>query len=91
VDARRVSIVTEPNTDFWQRSYYGFRNDNAPALLLQARRNFTFTVRASFRYRRQFDQCGLVVYLDSENWFKASIENETSEFARLGSVVTNNG
>lgn len=26
-----VHIATEPNTDFWQRSCYGFRNDNAPA------------------------------------------------------------
>ena len=29
-----VKIITEPNTDFWQRTYYGFQNDNAPALLL---------------------------------------------------------
>lgn len=25
-----VSIRTEPFTDLWQRTYYGFRNDNAP-------------------------------------------------------------
>ena len=28
-----ITITTDPNTDFWQRNYYGFRNDNAPALL----------------------------------------------------------
>lgn len=86
-----VTITTEPGTDFWQRSYYGFRNDNAHALLLKRGDNFTFTTKASFTYQTRFDQCGLIVYLDSENWFKASIEYENSAFSRLGSVVTNRG
>ncbi len=86
-----VEIITEPGTDFWQRTFYGFRNDNAPALLLESAENFTFTTRVTFDYRRQFDQCGLIVYIDSQNWFKASIEHENEDFARLGSVVTNNG
>lgn len=29
-----VAITTDPGTDLWQRTYYGFPNDNAPALLL---------------------------------------------------------
>lgn len=86
-----VSITTEPGTDFWQRSYYGFRNDNAPALQIESGDNFTFTTKVSFDYKTQFDQCGLIIYLDSDNWFKASIEYENAEFSRLGSVVTNLG
>jgi len=31
------------------------------------------------------------MYLDSENWLKASVEFENSRFQHLGSVVTNNG
>ena len=30
----RVEIITEPHTDLWQRTYYHFRNDNAPVLQL---------------------------------------------------------
>jgi len=88
---KSVKLTTDPNTDFWQRSYYGFRNDNAPALLMQSDDNFTFTVKASFEYRERYDQCGVIVYINGENWFKASIEYETTEFSRLGSVVTNLG
>ena len=33
----------------------------------------------------------MVLYLDSENWLKASIEYENEEFQHLGSVVTNHG
>lgn len=28
----KIKIVTEPGTDLWQRTYYGFQNDNAPVL-----------------------------------------------------------
>jgi regulation of enolase protein 1 (concanavalin A-like superfamily) len=86
-----VKVITDPGTDFWQRSYYGFRNNNAPALLFESKENFTFTVKASFEYQGKYDQCGLIIYLDSENWFKASIEYESEAFSRLGSVVTNLG
>jgi len=86
-----VRITTDPNTDFWQRSYYGFRNDNAPALLLKSSENFTFTMKVSFDYKNRFDQCGVILYLDNENWFKASVEYENESFSRLGSVVTNLG
>ena len=30
VDAEFVRFTTSPGTDLWQRTYYGFRNDNAP-------------------------------------------------------------
>ncbi len=91
VDGASVAFTTTPNTDFWQRTYYGFRNDNAPALLLEITSNVALTVRAAFDYQRRFDQAGLLVYLDSENWAKAAIEFEDEEVSRLGSVVTNGG
>ena len=52
---------------------------------------FSFTVKTQFESKRRFDQCGIVMYLDSENWLKASIEYENEAFQHLGSVVTNNG
>ena len=91
VTTESVKIRTEPNTDLWQRSYYGFRRDNVPALLLENNSDFTFTVRVTFEYLERFDQCGLIIYGDSEHWFKASIEYEDANISRLGSVVTNCG
>ena len=29
----RITITTMPRTDLWQRTYYHFRNDNAPVLI----------------------------------------------------------
>ena len=88
----KVEIITAPHTDLWQRTYYHFRNDNAPVLQLETdEKFFSFAVKTQFCSKHRFDQCGVVVYLDSENWLKASIEYENEDFQHLGSVVTNNG
>lgn len=88
----RIEIVTDPCTDLWQRTYYHFRNDNAPVLQLTTREQFfSFVVKTEFDSKHRFDQCGVVMYLDCENWLKASIEYENEEFSHLGSVVTNSG
>lgn len=88
----KIEIITAPHTDLWQRTYYHFRNDNAPALQMEtAEKFFSFTVKTAFESRHRFDQCGIVIYLDSDNWLKGSIEYENERFSHLGSVVTNNG
>ena len=53
---------------------------------------FSFVVKTDFaQSKHRFDQCGIVLYLDSENWLKASVEYETETLQHLGSVVTNDG
>jgi len=89
----RIEIITEPGTDLWQRTYYHFRNDNAPVLQMETEdKYFSFVVKTDFtESHHRFDQCGIVMYLDSDNWLKASVEYENDEFQHLGSVVTNHG
>ena len=92
VSEDKVEIVTKPYTDLWQRTYYRFRNDNAPVLQMETEEKFfSFIVKTSFESKHRFDQCGVVMYLDSENWLKASIEYEDQRSQHLGSVVTNLG
>lgn len=88
-----VTVTTSPHTDLWQRTYYHFQNDNAPVFQMETEeRYFSFVVKTEFTDTHQrFDQCGIVMYLDSENWLKASVEYENEEFQHLGSVVTNQG
>lgn len=88
----KVEIITEPYTDLWQRTYYHFRNDSAPVLQISTdEKYFSFIVKTEFESKNRFDQCGVVMYLDSENWLKGSIEYENEQFQHLGSVVTNMG
>ena len=92
-DNGKIEIITKPNTDLWQRTYYHFQNDNAPVYQMETSdKYFSFVVKTEFDDSHQrFDQCGIVLYLDSENWLKASIEYENDSFQHLGSVVTNHG
>ena len=88
----RIEIITSPHTDLWQRTYYHFRNDNAPVLQMStAEKYFSFVVKTEFESKHRFDQCGVVMYLDSDNWLKASVEYENEKFQHLVSVVTNHG
>ena len=92
IEENKIEIITKPFTDLWQRTYYHFRNDNAPVLQMETSElYFSFVVKTSFESKHRFDQCGVVMYLDSENGLKASIEYENEKFQHLGSVVTNNG
>ena len=93
VSSSRIEITTEPGTDLWQRTYYHFRNDNAPMLLMTTKEKyFSFVVKTDFTSsHHRFDQCGIALYLNSDNWLKASVEFENESFQHLGSVVTNNG
>ncbi|MCB6413607.1 DUF1349 domain-containing protein [Dorea acetigenes] len=89
----KITITTKPHTDLWQRTYYHFQNDNAPVLQMETEEKyFSFVVRTEFEEsHHRFDQCGIVMYLDSENWLKASVEYKNDVFQYLGSVVTNHG
>ena len=92
IEEGQITVLTAPYTDLWQRTYYGFQNDNAPVLQMEtAEQYFSFTVKTEFDSKRRFDQCGVVLYLDSGNWLKASSEYEDGRIQRLGSVVTNRG
>lgn len=89
----RLEVVTKPHTDLWQRTYYHFQNDNAPVFQMETEEPyFSFVVKTEFfESSRRFDQCGVVLYLDSENWLKGSVEYENQEYQHLGTVVTNQG
>ncbi len=86
-----LEIWTDSNTDFWQRTHYGFRNDNGHCLLQDVTGDFSLTTQVAFKPQGKYDQCGLVLRLDEDNWIKASTEYISPENSKLGSVVTNLG
>ena len=45
----KIELVTKPRTDLWQRTYYHFRNDNAPVLQMSTdEKFFSFVVKTEF-------------------------------------------
>jgi uncharacterized protein len=84
-------MITQPETDFWQGTHYGFRRDDGHCLLTRLDGDFALSTQVTFTPKAEYDQCGLMVRLDAENWIKMSIEYGMDATSRLGSVVTNLG
>ena len=91
IEGETIRFKTNPETDFWQKTHYGFERDNGHCLLTNVNSDFSMTVKTRFFPTKQYDQCGLFVRIDKDNWIKTSTEYEDSHHSRLGSVVTNLG
>ncbi|HYF62810.1 MAG TPA: DUF1349 domain-containing protein [Herpetosiphonaceae bacterium] len=88
---RELELTTRPDTDYWQRTHYGFRRDNGHFFFTAAAGDFSLTARLQFQPVAQYDQCGVMCRVDQDSWIKASVEYEPHGLSRLGSVVTNRG
>lgn len=86
-----LEIWTMPQTDFWQRTHYGFRNDNGHCLFREVTGDFSMMTQVEFHPTALYDQCGLILRVDENNWIKTSTEYISAENSKLGSVVTNLG
>jgi hypothetical protein len=86
-----LNLTTTRDTDYWQRTHYGFQRDNGHFFATAVHGDFVLSARLTSEPNAQYDQCGLLVRANSESWVKCSAEYETATHSRLGSVVTNHG
>jgi regulation of enolase protein 1 (concanavalin A-like superfamily) len=93
VDPLTSRLVIHPasQTDFWQRTHYGFRVDNGHLLYTEVSGDAVITARIHSFPVHQFDQAGLMVRFSDECWLKTSVEFEPDGASHLGAVVTNYG
>ncbi len=87
----QLQISPDPNTDFWQRTHYGFQADNGHFLYTNIQGNFVLETHVICDFSHQYDQAGLMVYVSDQCWVKTSVEFEPNESNKLGVVVTNHG
>ncbi|GAB4374870.1 MAG: DUF1349 domain-containing protein [Elainellaceae cyanobacterium] len=86
-------LVIEPDaqTDYWQKTHYGFAVDNGHFLYLPVDGDFVLSTQVRFYPVHQYDQAGLMVRFSADRWLKTSVEFEPDEPDRLGAVVTRHG
>src|SRR4051812_6491438 len=86
LDTERQVLRVEPDaeTDFWQRTHYGFRVDNGHFLFASVPGPFGLLTRVRFQPAHQYDQAGLMVRLSENCWLKTSVEYEPAATNRLG-------
>ncbi len=91
IGGKSIEFMTMPDTDFWQRTYCGSGRNNGHAFLTHLWADFSMTVVTEFYFENSLDQIGVLIYIDENNWAKASLAYQDEAFGLLGSVVTNGG
>jgi len=81
-------VTTADQSDFWNRTGYGFTHTTGHALLREFPAGSAMEVEFSARWTHEFDQAGLFLHADSEHWVKAGVEFADGVLG-LGAVVTN--
>lgn len=87
IENNTLSMNVTPQSDYWRISHYGFTVDDAPFLYTLRGGEFEVKVKISGNYTTRFDQSGLMLRIDHENYIKAGIEFLDGKY-NLSTVVT---
>jgi hypothetical protein len=87
VEKDRITFQVLPKTDFWQITHYGFSRTDGNCLVADIDEDICFSVKVKMNYMSEFDQCGIIVYLNDDNFAKLCVENQLKTKNKLGSVV----
>ena len=80
-------MFVTPQSDYWRISHYGFTVDDAPFYHSTYGGEFEVKVKITGDYQARFDQAGLMLRIDHENYIKTGIEFVDGKF-NLSTVVT---
>ena len=83
----RLEMDVTPQSDYWRISHYGFTVDDAPFLYTLRGGEFEVKVKISGDYKVRFDQAGLMLRIDKENYIKTGIEYVDGKY-NISAVVT---
>ncbi|MCM3789900.1 DUF1349 domain-containing protein [Domibacillus indicus] len=84
-------IRTDKQTDFWQKTHYGFEADNGHFLYYDVNEDFRLTTKVHSKPKNRYDQAGLMVRYSKDTWIKTSVEYIPGGKSKLGAVVTKHG
>lgn len=87
INGGTLTMDVTPNSDYWRISHYGFTVDDAPFYYAEYGGEFEAKVKISGDYKVRFDQAGMMIRLDHENYIKTGIEFVDGKY-NLSTVVT---
>ena len=87
VEDKTLTMSVTPQSDYWRISHYGFTVDDAPFYYATYGGEFEAKVKITGDYKVRFDQAGLMLRIDHENYIKAGIEFVDGKY-NLSTVVT---
>jgi regulation of enolase protein 1 (concanavalin A-like superfamily) len=82
-----LTVEAAAESDWWRTTSYGFIHDDGHALVKEFPNESAMEVTFVLNYTEQFDQAGIFIMADNENWIKAGVEF-CDGFPQVGAVVT---
>ena len=82
-----LTVEAAAESDWWRTTSYGFIHDDGHALVKDFPNESSVEVSFILDYTEQFDQAGIFITADNENWIKAGVEF-CDGFPQVGAVVT---
>jgi regulation of enolase protein 1 (concanavalin A-like superfamily) len=82
-----LEVTVDGATDFWHTTGYGYLRDNGHLYGESVPGDVIVSVRVDGQYRDQYDQAGVMAWVDQDHWLKAGIEMFDG-LRRLSTVVT---
>ena len=82
-----LTVDVTPKSDYWRISHYGFTVDDAPFYYAEYGGEFEAIVKIEGDYKTRFDQAGMMIRTDHENYIKTGIEFVDGKY-NLSTVVT---
>jgi regulation of enolase protein 1 (concanavalin A-like superfamily) len=82
-----LTVEAAAESDWWRTTAYGFIHDDGHALVKEFPNESAIEVSFILDYTEQFDQAGIFITADNENWIKAGVEF-CDGFPQVGAVVT---
>lgn len=83
----KLTMSVTPKSDYWRISHYGFTVDDAPFYYAEYGGEFEAKVKVVGDYKVRFDQAGMMIRIDHENYIKTGIEFVDGKY-NLSTVVT---
>ena len=71
---KTITVVSGPKTDFWRKTFYGFTRDTGHFYGQTVQGDFVIAVKVTGQYKTLYDQAGLMLRVDEQNWMKCGIE-----------------
>lgn len=87
ISGNKLTMSVTPQSDYWRISHYGFTVDDAPFYYAEYGGEFEAKVKISGDYKVRFDQAGMMIRIDHENYIKAGIEYVDGKY-NISAVVT---
>ena len=87
IEGNVLTMSVTPQSDYWRISHYRFTVDDAPFYWAEYGGEFEAKVKISGDYKVRFDQAGLMLRIDRENYIKAGIEFVDGKY-NISTVVT---